>query len=1091
VWTGDAEPTPVSSNAPSSQPPPSIEPRPADAERRQLTVEFIDLVGSTTLSAQLDPEEFREVVRAYQETCAQVIHRYEGHIAQYLGDGLLVYFGYPTAHEDDAARAIRAGLEIIAALQKQVPSPLVGEGQGEGVVGATGRSPLQVRIGVHTGPVVVGAIGGGGRQEQLALGETPNIAARIQSQAAPDEVVISAATYRLVEGLFVCEDRGRPELKRVAAPLRLYRVVKEGEAQNRFQVVVRKGLTPLVGREHEYGLLRERWQRVQDGAGQVVLLSGEPGIGKSRLVEALKETVAREGAPCLELRCSPYYQNSALYPIIDHLQRLLQFVPEEPPDAKLEKLEQRLLRYRFPQPETLLLLAALLSLPSPAGAPSLTLSSQKQKERTLETSVSWLMEETERGPLACAWEDLHWADPSTLELLTLLLEQVPTTRMLVLLTFRPEFTPPWGARAYLSQVNLSRLALPQVEIMVGKVAGGKALPKEVVRQIASKTDGVPLFVEELTKMVVESDLLREVDGRYELNGPLPPLAIPSTLQDSLMARLDRLATVRDIAQVGATIGREFTYDLLKTVSPLKEETLQQGLRQLVDAELIYQQGVPPQARYLFKHALVQETAYQSLLKSRRQQLHQHLARVLVEQFPQTVETQPELVARHYTEAGLTKQAIPYWQQAGQRASQRSANTEALSHLTKGLELLKTLPESPQRTEQELSIQMDLAAALVYVKGLGAHEARAAYDRAWQLCQQSGDSPHLMPVLIGLSNYYLQQNALQKIKEIGEPLLALAEQQHDRKSLLLAYRVLQSSAYWGGDFRRAHEYAELGVQLYDPHSHSSAEYALDLRILFLCIGAWALWYLGYPDQALHKSRHALALARELAHPYSLAWALNAASWMHIYRGEGRAACAFADEAIAFSAARDFPHWVAMGTMMRGIALGELGQWQEGVTVLKQGNEAYWATGAVLGREWAISQVAKLHAQGRQIAEGLAVIAESLSFLHNTEVRFSEAEIYRIKGELLWLQAGQRQARIDNRQVEREAEEWFVKAVMIAQKQQAKSLELCAATSLARLWQQQGKRQEAHRMLAEIYNWFTEGFDTKDLQEAKALIEELSH
>jgi class 3 adenylate cyclase len=515
-------------------------PRPPEGERRQLTVAFIDLVGSTTLSQQLDPEDYHARVVAYQTACRQVIARYEGHVAQYLGDGVLAYFGYPLAHEDDAARAVRSGLEIVTGIQQLAYTP-----------------PLQVRIGIHTGPVVVGEIGAGEHPERLALGETPNIAARVQGQAEPDTVVTSAATYHLIEGLFECEDYGQPTLKGVALPLRLYRVLKAGDAQSRFQVVARQGLTPLVGREHEYGLLRERWARVKDGTGQVVFLSGEPGIGKSRLVEALKETVEHEGAQCLELRCSPYAQNSVLAPVIDHLQRTLQFRLEDALEEKLCKLigapHAALL-----QPESLPLLAALLSLPHPEGHPSITLSPQKQKEKTHEALVAWLCAEAKQRAVMYAWEDLHWADPSTLELLTLFLQQVPTTRILAVMTFRPEFTSPWGSHSYLSQLTLSRLGHSQVEVMVEKVTGGKALPCEVVWQIASKTDGVPLFVEELTKAVVESGLVTEVNGHYELSGPLPPLAIPSTLQDSLMARLDRLATVREIAQIGATLGREFT-----------------------------------------------------------------------------------------------------------------------------------------------------------------------------------------------------------------------------------------------------------------------------------------------------------------------------------------------------------------------------------------------------------------------------------------------------------------------------------------------------------------------------------------------------
>jgi class 3 adenylate cyclase len=503
VWAGggiNGEKEVVSSqwSVVSSQPPtPSTQHL---AERRQLTVLFCDLVGSTVLSTQLDPEELREIVRGYQQTSAEIIERYNGHIAQYLGDGLLVYFGYPVAHEDDAARAVRAGLEIIRTLRQQVPSPSQGEGQGEGKE----LRRLQVRIGIHTGLVVIGEMGGGSRQEQLALGETPNIAARIQGHASPDEVMISATTYRLVEGLFACEDRGQPDLKGITTPLTLYRVVQESTAQSRFEATLRTGLTPLIGREEELALLRRRWEQAKEGEGQVVLLSGEAGIGKSRLVQEFKEQLEREGVTRLEFRCSPYHQNSAQYPIIDHLQRLLQFARDDSPVTKLDKLHHTLSHYRFPQADTLPLLAALLSLPHPDGYPPITVSPQKQKEKTQAALVAWLIEEAEQNPVYNAWEDLHWADPSTLEVLTLLLDQVPMTRLLAVLTFRPEFTPPWGNRSHLSQLTLRRLGQPQVKTMVEQVTRGKALPLEVLKQIVSKTDGVPLFVEEITKSVLES-----------------------------------------------------------------------------------------------------------------------------------------------------------------------------------------------------------------------------------------------------------------------------------------------------------------------------------------------------------------------------------------------------------------------------------------------------------------------------------------------------------------------------------------------------------------------------------------------------------
>ncbi len=1063
----------------SAKTPTAEEPRVAtsEAERRQLTVMFCDLVDSTVLSQRLDPEELREVVRAYQETCTTVIRRYDGHIAQHLGDGLLVYFGYPVAHEDDAQRAGQAGLEIVQAIREQGTE---GGRQAR-------RQPLQVRIGIHTGLVVIGEIGSSEKRERLALGETPNLAARIQGQANPNEVMMSAATYHLVEGLFECEDRGQPELKGVATPLTLYRLVREGEAQSRFQVAVRTGLTPLIGREHEVGLLQERWMQAKGGTGQIVLLSGEAGIGKSRLVQTLKEQVLAEGATRVEFRCSPYHVNSAFYPLIEHLQQFLQFHREEVSSTKAAKLQQALARYRFPQADTLPLLAAFLSLPAPAGAPPLTLSPQKQKQKTQEALVAWLVEEAEKAAVYCTWEDLHWADPSTLEVLTLFLEQVPTTRLLAVLTCRPEFTPPWRPRAHLTQLTLTRLGRSQGAAMVEQVTGGKALPAEVLHQIVAKTDGVPLFVEELTKMVLESGFLRETAGRYELTGPLPPLAIPSTLQDSLMARLDRLTTTREIAQLGATLGREFSYELLQAVASADEATLQQGLRQLVEAELLYQRGIPPQATYFFKHALVQDTAYQSLLKSKRQQYHQQIAHVLEERFAELKESQPELVAHHYTEAGLSRQAIPYWEQAGQRAVQRSAHTEAVAHFTKGLELLKALPETPERTRQELTLQTELSSALVVTKGLGAHEARKAYDDARELCQRVGETPQVGPVLIGLSAYYLQQEEMGVASELAEQCLALAERQHDSSLVVAACRTLVNTSFWSGNPRLAHEYCERALARYNPHQHLSLAlvYGFDPIMSCLGVGAWALWYLGYPDQALKRSQAALTLAREGNHLYTLAFALNTVSWMHCYRREGQAACTLAEEAIALSTAQDFPHWLAMALQRRGDALIELGQWEEGTTQLQQGREAYRATGAVLGvRGHNLAAQARGYGWQGKLEEGLQMITEALAGLN--QVRHYEAEMYRLKGELTLAQS-RVQSLASN--VQKEAEECFHKAIGIAQQQQAKSWELRAVMSLSRLWQQQGKKHEAHNLLSDIHNWFTEGFDTADLQEAKNLLEEL--
>jgi class 3 adenylate cyclase len=613
VWTGDVEgttatpaPPPQAIPSPPTQDQPSAphasssvaSPTP-EAERRQLTVLFCDLVESTALASHLDPEDLRAVVRAYQDTCAKVIARFDGHIAQYLGDGLLVYFGYPLAHEDDAQRAVRAGLGMVEAVD-QLTTRLVEE---RGV-------QLAVRLGGHTGLVVVGEVGGGTRHEQLALGETPNLAARLQGLAAPNTLVISATTFQLLGGFFACQPLGTPPLKGQAQPLAVYRVLYESMARSRLEAAGSAGWTPFVGREQEIGLLRERWAQVKDGLGQVVLLSGEAGIGKSRLVQVLTEQVASEPqAWLMPCQCSPYHQHSALYPLIDLLERVtLRFEREESPPQKLNKLEGFLVQYGLPLAEAVPLLAALLSLPLTADYAPRHLSPEQQKQQTLQALLTILLRVAAQQPLLFVMEDLHWVDPSTLDFLSLLVDQGPTARILALYTFRPDFSPPWTGRSHLTQVTLRRLPRQQAMELTGRVAHGKALPAEVVEQVVAKTDGVPLFVEELTKMVLESGLLQERDNHYELTAPLPPLAIPTTLHDSLMARLDRLAAVKGLAQLGATLGREFSYALLQTVSPWDEGALQRGLHQLVEAEFLYQQGLPPQATYLFKHALIQETA---------------------------------------------------------------------------------------------------------------------------------------------------------------------------------------------------------------------------------------------------------------------------------------------------------------------------------------------------------------------------------------------------------------------------------------------------------------------------------------------------
>jgi predicted ATPase len=848
-----------------------------------------------------------------------------------------------------------------------------------------------------------------------------------------------------------------------------------------------------VGRTEEVTLLRGRWEQAKQGAGQVVLLSGEPGIGKSRLVQEFKEQLAPAGMTHIEFRCSPYHQNSAFYPLIDHLQRLLQFTREDSSAVKLEKLQHTLSRYHFPQADTLPLLASLLSLPHPEGYSPITFSPQKQKEKTQAALVAWLIEETERNTVSTIWEDVHWADPSTLEVLNLVVDQAPTARLYVLLTFRPEFSPPWGNRSHVSQLTLSRLERSEVEMMVERMTtGGKALSPKVVQQIVSKTDGVPLFVEEVTKTVLES---------VESIGS----AIPTTLHDSLMARLDRLGSAKEIAQMGAAVGREFDYALLQAVSSLNGEALQQGLKQLVTAELVYQRGLVPQAHYLFKHALIQDTAYQSLLKSTRRQYHTKIAQVLQEQFPATTEAQPELVAHHYTEAGLSTQAIPHWQRAGERATQRSANAEAISHFTKGLELLKTLPDAPEHTQQELTLQLALNGALIFVKGFTAPEVEKTVARARELCQQLGETPQLFPVLGRLYMFYQNRGELQTTRELAEQMMRLAQSIQDRDLLSWAHTALGGTLYWLGELTSARQHQEQAIALYDRQQHPRHTAGMaNPRASCFYYASLTLWHLGYLDQALKRSHEAVAVAAELSHPFNLAQALGFASSFHSFRREWQIARERAEAVMTLSTEQGFPFWLAQGTIVRGGALTEQGQVDEGIAQMQQGLAAFRAMGAELVRINHLPRLAAVYAKTGQIKEGLSAVAEALAFVDKTGMRFCEAELYRLKGELTLQQfnvqgstfnVGDPQSAIrlpppsgGNPQLE--AETCFLKAIAIAQKQQAKSLELRATTSLARLWHQHGKIAEAHQVLSDIYGWFTEGFDTKDLQEAKALLEGLS-
>jgi class 3 adenylate cyclase/predicted ATPase len=1045
---------------------------PSDAERRQLTVMFCDLVDSTSLAGHLDPEDYRDVVRAYLETCAEVIQRFDGHIAKYLGDGILVYFGYPHAHEDDAQRAVYAGLGMREAIAQM----------NERLARERGLC-LAVRLGIHTGLVVAGELGGGATREPLAIvGETPNIAARLQAVAEPNTVVISITTYQLVQGFFVCQDLGTPPLKGVATPLQVYRVHGERAAESRFEAGRTTGLTPLIGRDEELGLILRRWAQARAGEGQVVLLTGEPGIGKSRLLEAVHERLTAEPHLQLLYQCSPYHTNSAFYPIIVQLARTAHFESGDPPAQQLDKLEALLAQATPRVGEVAPLVAALLALPADDRYPPLALSPARQKAQTIAALIDHITGLSRRQPVLCLVEDAHWCDPTTLEVLEQLVHRLPELRVLVIIASRPEFAVPWTA-AHTTTLTLTRLGQAQIASMVAHLTAGKALPPEVLAQILDKTDGVPLFVEELTKTILESGLLCEGDGRYVLTGPLPPLAIPATVQDSLMARLDRLAPVKEVAQLGAALGREFAYAVLAAVSPRRKTALPEALEQLVGAGLLFRRGQPPEAHYRFKHALVQEAAYASLLKSTRQQLHTRIATVLEARFPAMAETEPEVVARHYMEAGCAEQAVVYWQRAGQHASDRSAHLEAVSHLTAGIELLTSLAETPARIQHALTLHIALGAALQMAKGGAAPEVEHAYTQAHALCQRVGETPELAPVLFGLWRFYVTRSQWYTARELGDTLLRLAQRTDDPALAVIAHWALGATWFGLGALPAARQHLEEGSARYTPDQRRAPVFRLgqDPGVACRALAAMTLWVLGYPAQALVDLHEALALAHELAHPFSLAWARCRAAFVLQFCRDVPATHEHAEAAVASATEQGFPLYAAYGTSCRGWALAMQGQDAAGLAQLRQGIAAVRATGAALFVPYLCAVLADAAAHLGHTEDGLQALAEAQTLVEQHEERWWEAEVHRLRGVLLLRQPGTPRE---------EAETWLQRALDVACRQQAKSLELRAAMSLARLWQQQGRGTEARELLAPIYGWFTEGFDTADLQEAKALLTEVS-
>jgi class 3 adenylate cyclase/predicted ATPase len=1035
--------------------------RQAEAERRQLTVLFGDLVGSTELSGRLDPEDMGQVIRSYQACCAAAIRRWEGFVARFMGDGVLAYFGFPRAHEDDAERAVRAGLELTDAVGRQTAA----------------GTPLAARVGIATGLVMVGQrIGEDPANEEAVFGETPNLAARLQAQAEPGSVVIAASTRRLVGTLFELTDLGPRRLKGFAEPLAVFQVEGEGRIQGRFEAFHATRLTPLVGREQELASLLDRWAQAKEGPGQVVLLPGEPGIGKSRLIRALRQTLATESHFAVSHFCSPHHLNSALYPIIAQLERAAAFAPNDTPDVKLGKLEALLGQATGQLGEAMPLIAALLGIPAGERYPLLSLSPQQQKRRTLEILVEQLTALARAQPVLDIYEDIHWMDPSTLELLDLVVRRVRSLPVLLLISYRPEFVPAWRDQPHVTELPLNRLNRSYGRAIVERVSG-KALPTEVLEQIVTRTDGVPLFIEELTKTVVESGLLHEISDRYELIGPLPPLAIPSTLHDSLMARLDRLAPVKEVAQIAAVIGRDFSPRLLAAVAPMNGD-LATALDQLVASELVFRRGTPPAVTYSFKHALVQDAAYQSLLKSRRQQLHAKIVHVLEKQFAEVTRTQPELLAHHCTVAQLTDRAIDYWLLAGKRASRRSDNAEAVAHLRRGLELLESAPATPAADEKKLCFLVELGPTLIATHGAGTREVQATYRRALDSAKRVPESELHFAAHWG---WWRIAHNMRVALQRADGLLDLAHRTGHDELVLQAHHCQWATNFHLGNHASCLQHIEKGLTLYNPDrfkDHASIYGGHDPKVCGLGERGLSLWLTGYPDRALDSSEQSIKWAREIEHGGSILHAIDYALMLSRYRRDPSRTLAISRQMIRFARRNAFPEYVPKGQVFRGWAIAVVEDPARGLQEMMHGiaEQVHMATSEDLPVFF--DMIAEIQGILGLHEDGLESVRRGRSIARSFDAHYWDAELLRRQADLLHK---------SGRATARRCISILRKASDIADQQGARSLRLRLAVQTMSLCGKDATREAARADLAAIYNSFAEGFDTPDLREAGAQID----
>jgi class 3 adenylate cyclase/predicted ATPase len=1032
------------------------------AERRQVTVMFSDLVGSTALSSRMDPEDLREVLSGYHKCVAQTVRRCGGFVAKYMGDGVLIYFGYPRAHEDDAERAVRAGLQLIAAVTAlKVPVP------------------LQTRVGIATGLVVVGdLVGSGVAQEHGIVGETPNLAARLQAIAEPNMVVIAEGTRRLLGNLFEFDDLGPKDLKGIAGPVRAWAALRASSAEGRFEALHTAGLTEMVGREEELELLLRCWSRAKKGEGQVVLLSGEAGIGKSRLTVALLERLSGEAQTRLRYFCSPQHTDSAFYPIIGQMERAAGLAYNDSPKTKLDKLDAVLAK-AFTSTEDASLIAEMLSLPNDGRYPALDLAPQLRRQRTLEALTSQLARLARQQPVLIISEDAHWADPTSLEVLDRIVDQIGTLPALLIVTFRPEFTAPWVAHSQVTSLTLNRLGEREAAVIVARVVGNKELPADVLAEIVERTDGIPLFVEEMTKAVVEAENERAA-RRTVAAVRSPAFTVPASLHASLMARLDRLGEPRTVAQIAAALGREFSHELVVAVTPLRRQDLEGALDALLAAGIISRRGLPPNAEYTFKHALLQDVAHGSLTRRSRQELHARIASVFEQAFPGLAAGQPERLAYHHAQAGALEKAAAYRLKAGLRALAQSAMKEAVAQLRQGLDLLSDTPESSERAGLELDLQLARARAMMATQGYAALAVGEAYARGRELCLRLDRPPQFVTVLYGQFLHNLMRAELQKAWGLAQEMLSLGEAQNKPPLKLMGRRLAGVTALALGDFDTAASYLERCLKDFDPADRPFyASLAIDdLRINMMGYLSNALVHLGRLDEAHARITATLDEARRLSHGYTLVHALMTACLCNWCRVEWTLLLRHAEEALELSNRHGFALFRAWGEAFQGCAMAALGRAEEGLPILHRGLAVTRAIGQRQHLPQTLTMLAYSYGEAGQPEEGLRRLAEAMEIAETTQDRWAEAELRRLRGDLLLATARAL-----------EAEDSYRQALSVARQQNSRLWELRVAVSLARLWHHEGRNEEARTLLAPVYGWFTQGFDTRDLKEAKALLGEL--